>query len=155
MNPFHGLQLAIELAERKRDQRMLALANAQRQLINGQQQLQQLQSYANDTDNRWSGGRGMVLSAELIRHHYQFVERLQHAIGMQDGVIDGFRQQEQSFRGALAVAESRVTGLKQVLAKRKLLLAATEQRREQGRMDEMAAMVYARRLGIPKMEDTL
>jgi flagellar FliJ protein len=155
MNPFHGLQLAIELAERKRDQRMLALANAQRQLINGQQQLQQLQSYANDTDNRWSGGRSIVLSAELIRHHYQFVERLQHAIGMQDGVIEGFRQQEESCRGALAVAESRVTGLKQVLAKRKLLFAATEQRREQGRMDEMAAMVYARRLGIPKMEDTL
>ena len=155
MNPFHGLQLAIELAERKRDQRMLALANAQRERINGQQQLQQLQNYANDTDNRWSGGRVMVLSGELIRHHYQFVERLQHAIGMQDGVIAGLQQQEQVCQGALAVAEGRLTGLKQVLAKRKSLLAATEQRREQGRMDEMAAMVYARRLGIAHMEDTL
>jgi len=155
MNPFHGLQLAIELAERKRDQRMLALANAQRQLLSGKQQLQQLQSYAKDTDSRWSGGRDMVLSAELIRHHYQFVERLQHAIGMQDGVIAGFLQQEQICVRALAVAESRVTGLKQVLAKRKLLVAATEQRREQLQMDEMAAMVYARRLGIAQMEDTL
>lgn len=155
MNPFHGLQLAIELAERKRDQRMLALANAQRQLLSGKQQLQQLQSYAKDTDSRWSGGRDIVLSAELIRHHYQFVERLQHAIGMQDSVIAGFLQQEQICLRALAVAESRVTGLKQVLAKRKLLLAATEQRREQLQMDEMAAMVYARRLGIAQMEDTL
>jgi glutamyl/glutaminyl-tRNA synthetase len=74
---------------------------------------------------------------------------------MQDGVIAGFLQQEQICVRALAVAESRVTGLKQVLAKRKLLVAATEQRREQLQMDEMAAMVYARRLGIAQMEDTL
>lgn len=155
MNLFHGLQLAIELAERKRDERIQALAQAQRQVLMGQQQLQQLQSYAHDTDARWSEGHSMVLSAELIRHHYQFVERLQHAIGMQDGVIANLLRQENSCRGALAQAETRVSGLKQVLAKRKALLAATEQRREQGRMDEMAALVYARRVANAQMEDTL
>ncbi len=155
MNLFHGLQLAIELAERKRDERAQALAQAQRQVRMGRQQLEQLQSYAADTDARWSQGHSRVLSAELIRHHYQFVERLQHAIGMQDDVIANQLRQEHSCRGALAQAETRVSGLKQVLAKRQAVVAATEQRREQGRMDEMAALVYARRVAHAKLEETL
>lgn len=153
MNQFHGLQLAIELAERKRDERAQALAQAQRQVQMGQQQLQQLQNYAQDTDARWTQGHNMALSSELIRHHYQFVERLQHAIGMQDGVIANLVRQESQCRAALMQAEMRVSGLKQVLEKRKLLLVAAEQRREQGRMDEMAALVYARRTASAHLED--
>jgi flagellar FliJ protein len=95
----------------------------------------------------------MALSSELIRHHYQFVERLQHAIGMQDGVIANLVRQENQCRAALMQAEMRVSGLKQVLEKRKLLLVAAEQRREQGRMDEMAALVYARRAASAHLED--
>jgi len=150
---LHGLQLAIELAERKRDERAQALAQSQRQVQMGQQQLQQLQSYAKDTDARWTQGHNMALSLELIRHHYQFVERLQHAIGMQDGVIANLVRQETQCRAALMQAEMRVSGLKQVLEKRKLLLVAAEQRREQGRMDEMAALVYARRAASAHLED--
>ena len=153
MNPLHGLQLAIELAERKRDERAQVLAQAQRQVLMGQQQLQQLQSYANDTDARWTQGHNMALSSELIRHHYQFVERLQHAIGMQDGVIANLVRQENQCRAALMQAEMRVSGLKQVLEKRKLQIAAVEQRREQGRMDEMATLVYARRMASAQLED--
>lgn len=153
MNPHHGLQLAIELAERKRDERAQVLAQAQRQVLVGQQQLQQLQSYAGDTDARWTQGHNMALSAELIRHHYQFVERLQHAIGMQDGVIANLVRQENQCRAALVQAEMRLSGLKQVLEARKQLLIAAEQRREQGRMDEMAALVYARRVVNAQMED--
>jgi flagellar protein FliJ len=153
MNPHHGLQLAIELAERKRDERAQVLAQAQRQVLAGQQQLQQLQSYAGDTDTRWTQGHNMALSAELIRHHYQFVERLQHAIGMQDGVIANLVRQENQCRAALVQAEMRLSGLKQVLEARKQLLVAAEQRREQGRMDEMAALVYARRVVNAQMED--
>lgn len=153
MNPHHGLQLAIELAERKRDERAQVLAQAQRQVLVGQQQLQQLQSYAGDTDTRWTQGHNMALSAELIRHHYQFVERLQHAIGMQDGVIANLVRQENQCRAALVQAEMRLSGLKQVLEARKQLLVAAEQRREQGRMDEMAALVYARRVVNAQMED--
>ena len=149
-----GLQLAIELAERQRDELAQVLARAQRQAQMGQQQLQQLQSYAQDTDASWIQGHHTALSPELIRHHYQFVERLQHAMGMQDGVIANLARQEAQCRASLVQAEMRVSGLKQVLEKRKLSLAATEQRREQGRMDEMAAMVHARRVAAAHLEDT-
>ena len=112
---FHGLQLAIELAERQRDELAQVLARAQRQAQMGQQQLQQLQSYAQDTDARWIQGHHTALSPELIRHHYQFVERLQHAMGMQDGVIANLARQEAQCRASLVQAEMRVSGLKQVL----------------------------------------
>ena len=153
MNPFQGLELAIDMSQRKRDACAQALAAAQRQVQTGQQQLQQLQSYAQDTDTRWTQSRSVLLSAELVRHHYQFMERLQHAIGMQDGVIANLLRQENSCRAALVQAETRVAGLKQVLAKRKQVLVAAEQRREQGRMDEMAALVYARGQRNAHMED--
>lgn len=153
MTPFHGLQLAIEMAERQRDALAQVFAQAQRDVGMGQQQLEQLHSYAQDTEARWSR-ENMVLSAELIRHHYQFVDRLRHAMGMQEGVIANLQRQEGNARAALIQAETRVSGLKKVLEKRKLLLVATEQRREQGRMDEMAALVYARRMANAHMEES-
>lgn len=153
MNLFHGLQLAIDLAERQRDACAQALAHALRQVQQGQQQMQQLQSYAQDTDARWTRGSSAALSAELVRHHYQFMERLQHAIGMQDGVMANLARQELQSRDALAQAEMRVAGLKQVLKKRMQQRATSEQRREQARMDEMAALMHARNRVHPRMED--
>lgn len=151
---FHGLQLAIDLAERQRDERAQVLARVQRQVQMGHQQLEQLQSYAKDTDARWTQGHHTAVSPELLRHHYQFVDRLQHAMGMQDGVIANLARQENQCRAALMQAEVRLLGLKQVLEKRKLSLVAVEQRREQGRMDEMAAMVHARRVAAAHLEET-
>lgn len=153
MHPFHGLQLAIDLAERQRDARAQALAQALQQIQQGQQQLLQLQSYAKDTDARWTQGHNAQLSAELIRHHYQFVDRLQHAIGMQDGVMANLERQALQCRQALAQAEMRVAGLKQVLDKRLQARASAEQRREQARMDEMAALMHARNRAQARMED--
>lgn len=154
MHPFHGLQLAIDLAVRQRDACAQGLALAQQQTQHGQQQLQQLQSYAQDTDARWTQGQPAAgLSAELVRHHYQFVERLQHAIGMQDGVMANLVRQELQCRQALAQAEMRLAGLKQVLDRRLQQRLAVEQRREQARMDEMAALMHARNRVNARMED--
>lgn len=148
-----GLILAIELAERQRDERAKGLAQAQRNLIFGRQQMSQLESYAADTDARWSGAGAVALSAELVRHHYQFMARLQQAIGMQEGAIASLLQQEDAAKHALLQAESRVTGLQQVLRKRQTMAAQLEQRREQARMDEMAVLLYARNRNSPVFGD--
>lgn len=149
-----GFLLAIELAERQRDERAKQLAEAQRNLIFGRQQMSQLQNYAHDTDARWTGATAMALSAELVRHHYQFMARLQQAIGMQEGAIAGLLHQEGVAKHALLQAESRVTGLQQVLRRRQAQAAVQEQRREQARMDEMAALLYARNRNTPAFGDT-
>lgn len=148
-----GLMLAIELAERQRDERAKSLAQAQRNLAFGRQQMLQLESYAADTDARWSGAGAVALSAELVRHHYQFMARLQQAIGMQEGAITNLLQQEDAAKYALLKAETRVTGLQQVLRKRQAQATLLEQRREQAAMDEMAALLYARNRNSPAFGD--
>ena len=149
-----GFLLAIELAERQRDERSQALAEAQRNLMFGRQQMDQLQSYASDTDARWTGAAAVALSAELVRHHYQFMARLQQAIGMQEGAIANLLHLEGVAQHILLQAECRVTGLRQVLRRRQIQAALLEQRREQARMDEMAALLYARNRKNPAFGDT-
>lgn len=154
MHKFHGLQLAIDLAVQQRDMRLAALGQAQGRLRMGQQQQEQLQSYANDTDARWASGASVAISAELVRHHYQFVGRLQHAIGMQEGVIANLVRQQEASRAELAQAEAKVAGLKKVLASRLEAGQRVERRREQAQMDEMAALVYARKRAATQMEES-
>jgi flagellar FliJ protein len=144
MGELKGFRLAIELAERQRDAYAKVFAQAQRDTAFGQQQLTQLQSYAGDTDARWTGHSSIVLSAETIRHHYQFVERLQQAIGMQKSVIANLSQHQDSAQQALLLAERRLGGLREILKKRMAAVARTEQRREQAQMDEMASALHRR-----------
>jgi flagellar protein FliJ len=153
MHKFHGLQLAIDMAVQQRDARLTALGQAQGRLRIGQQQQDQLQSYANDTDSRWASGASVAISAELVRHHYQFVGRLQHAIGMQEGVIANLVRQQEASRAELAQAEAKVAGLRKVLASRLEAAEQVAQRREQAQMDEMAALAYARKRDTTQMED--
>lgn len=153
MHDFLGLQLAIDLAVRQRDERLAALGQAQGRLRSAEQQQEQLQNYALDTDARWASGASVAISAELVRHHYQFVARLQHAIDMQVSVIANLVRQQEMNRAALAQAEAKVAGLRQVLAARVEAVRKVEQRREQAQMDEMAALAYARKRAEAQTEE--
>lgn len=144
MADFSGLLLAISLAERKRDEVIRALAQSQSNVQAAFGQLEQLRSYAGDTDNRWVRTGATGLSVELIKHHYQFSGRLQQAIAMQDGVMANLQQQVTGVRQQLQLAESRLSGLNSVLKKRRADAERTAQRREQARMDEMAAQLFSR-----------
>ena len=67
-----GLLLAISLAERKRDEVIRALAQSQQNVQAAMGQLDQLRSYAGDTDHRWvsTGSVGLsVESAAPCRRH--------------------------------------------------------------------------------------
>lgn len=154
MHKFHGLQLAIDLAMQQRDARLAALGQAQARLRMGLQQQDQLQSYARDTDARWASGASVAISAELVRHHYQFVGRLQHAISMQEGVIANLVRQQEACRADLAQAEAKVAGLQKVLASRLEAAQRVERRREQAQTDEMAALAYARKRAATQLEES-
>ncbi len=139
-----GLLLAISLAERQRDEVIRALASSQQGVQAALAQLDQLRSYAGDTDQRWVRTGSAGLSVELIKHHYQFSGRLQQAISMQDGVIANLERQLESVRQQLQKAESRLSGLNSVLNQRRAEAQRTARRREQAAMDEMAAQLFAR-----------
>ncbi len=154
MPKFKALELAIEQATQQRDAQARKHAQAQRTLHAAQNQLDQLTNYSNDTDARWIGGHAVNLSVELIKHHYQFMDRLQNAVTLQQGVIRNLAQQLANAHQVLLQAESRLAGFQQVLKSRHLALNLVQQRREQRATDEFAAMRYTRGNPLQTMEDT-
>ena len=144
MSKLKSIQLAIELAERQRDDCAKAVAQAKRTHSFSLHQLDQLQGYAGDTDERWMRSSSIELSAELIRHHYQFMARLQQAIALQGDAIANSLRQVESVEKALLQAEYRLAGLNQVLKGRQSAMLVVEKRREQRATDEFAAMQHAR-----------
>ena len=153
MSELRSIQLAIELAESQRDELALVQARAQRSLGAAQEQMLQLQGYASDTDTRWIGGASITRSTELIRHHYQFMERLQQAIEMQRGVLAKLEHQLELERQAVLQAEFRLSGLNQILKSRKASLLLKQKKRDQQQTDEFAALLHSRNRALKRQED--
>lgn len=144
MSQLKSILLAIEMATRKRDELIRSVGRLQKNLEFAQGQMDQLTGYAADTDARWVGPSAQSRSAELIRHHYQFMERLQQAIALQSGAIDSSAMQLETGRKLLLQAEYRLAGLNQVLKARQAVLLVQERRSEQRQSDEFAALQHAR-----------
>ncbi len=144
MSELRSIHLAIELATRQRDELVQAKARAAQNMRGAQNQMLQLQSYANDTDARWIGSAAVARSAALVGHHYQFMDRLQQAIGMQQGFLENMEQQLEVARQALLQAEIRLSGLNQILKSRQAALLLKQRKREQQQTDEFAALLHAR-----------
>lgn len=155
MTQFRALELAITQATLQRDARARALAQANRTLEFAHGQLNQLQQYAADTDARWIGDHLVGRSAELIRHHYLFMDRLQNAVSLQQGVIANLARQRDAAHQQLMQAEYRLAGFQQVLKARRAAQQAQQQRREQRETDEFAAQRHTRNRAIQTMEEAL
>jgi len=155
MPKFRALELAIEQATQQRDAQARRHAQAQKTLQFAHGQLAQLQSYASDTDARWVGGHAVNLSVELIKHHYQFMDRLQHAVTQQLGVIANLERQLASAHQVLLQAEYRLAGFKQLIKGRRAEQQVLQERREQRSTDEFAAMRHFRNRTAHSLEDTV
>lgn len=149
MFELRSVLLAIEHASMRRDALAKVAAKVERNLQFAQQQLAHLSGYAADTDSRWTGSVARELSAELIRHQYQFMDRLQQAISLQAGVIEGAERQVAMARANLLQAEFRLSGLNQILKVRKAKLLQGQRVREQRLTDEFASMQHARNRVLP------
>ncbi|MEO8542340.1 MAG: flagellar export protein FliJ [Betaproteobacteria bacterium] len=145
MTTLDSLQVAIDLATRQRDDAGLALAQVIRRFEHARQQLEQLQSYAADTAARWSVTSQASASPQIIGHYYQFMERLDQTIEMQQGAIDDVQRQREAARQVLLQAEVRMAGLGRLQEKRRSEIARLQSQREQRQSDELAAQMYRRR----------
>lgn len=153
MSALRSVALAIELATRQRDQAGRQLMQAQRACQFAQGQLDQLESYAADSENRWMTSARISMAPELLQHHYQFMGRLRHAIGLQGGVMDDLNRQLSGVKKLALDAEFRLAGLQQVMKKKQADLAKVMARREQKQMDEFAAMQFAKVKSRPRHGD--
>jgi len=144
MSALKSVALAIEVATRKRDQAGKLMVQADRACHFAQSQLEQLESYAADTESRWIAVAQVSISPTLLLHHYQFMDRLRYAIGLQSGVLDDLKRHLDVAKKWTLDAEFRLAGLEKVMHKKKADLATVLSRREQKQMDEFASMQYTR-----------
>ena len=149
MSALKAVLLAIEHATLKRDAEAKAVGLVERNLGFARLQMEQLESYSADTDKRWSGAATQGVSVELLRHQYQFMDRLQQAIAMQTGVLTQSTGQLAQAKAKLLKAEVRLLGLNQILKSRQTALLNTQKHRQQRHTDEFAAMQHARSSARP------
>ena len=153
MSSLNALNVAIEAAERKRDAARTAMQERQRAQQAAQAQMDQLQGYVLEMQARWGAQEGLAVQPEVMLHQYQFMDRLQHAIGLQTKVVGDQNIRLETARQALLATELRVTSLQKVVQTRKRDMALAQMRREQKETDERAALQFFRRsFGLQRQE---
>lgn len=149
MSAFSALNIAIEAAERKRDDARQLLAERQKILQSAQAQMDQLTSYQAEMAQRWGPVEGGEFRPELMYHHDQFMQRLAHATTVQSRVIKDHSIRLEAAQQALMAAELRLTSLKKVVQTRQRDLELAQMRRDQKQTDERAALQFiGRSLGL-------
>jgi len=144
MSLLRTLGVAIDVAGRKRDAASQALGQAQQRQIAAQNQLTQLETYAFETETRWASQAQICALPELMRHHYQFMERLNQAIQMQKQMLLEHVHWVEVAKKNLLEADIRVATLRQVLANKEKDAQLLQHRREQKQMDEFAALRFGK-----------
>lgn len=146
MSALNALIVAVEIASRKRDEARQALREAQAVQQAAQAQLSQLQDYARETEQRWGMQADTTVKPEVMFHHYQFMGRLDHAAGLQTGVVGDQAARVERAQRTLMETERRLASLRKVLEARRLELERAQARMDQKQTDERAAMQYSRRV---------
>ena len=134
-----ALSVAVDVALRHRDEARRLLQDARGAQEGARAQMAQLQGYANDTQNRWGMRANAEVVPEVMYHHYQFMDRLNHAIGLQTTVMDDHGGRVDAAQQALLAAELRLASLKKLMDKRRAEWERLQLRREQKQTDERAA----------------
>ncbi|MDZ7861844.1 flagellar export protein FliJ [Acidovorax sp.] len=146
MSVLSALIVAVEIASRKRDEARHVLQEALAVQQAAQAQLNQLQDYARETEQRWGMQADTQVQPEVMYHHYQFMDRLGHAAGLQTSVVGDQGARVENARRGLMEAERRLASLRKVVEQRRRELEQAQARMEQKQTDERAAMQYSRRV---------
>lgn len=134
-----GLDVAIELATRKRDAAGQVLAQVLQRHAHALQQLGQLEGYADDTQRRWAVSAQTSISPQIVGHYYQFMARLDHTVSLQQGVIADVQRQSLAARQVLRDAEVLLVGLQRLIDRRRREQLRRAAQREQLQTDEFAS----------------
>lgn len=145
----NALALAVQVAERQRDVLRRQLQDASSSAQAAGAQLEQLQGYAGETQHRWGMCANAQRTPEVLFHHTHFMDRLQHAMGLQGSVVADHGRRVATARQALLAAELRLASLKKLTVKRRSELALQQDRRAQKQTDERAALQYRAALNAP------
>jgi flagellar protein FliJ len=142
MSSLNALMIAIEMAVRKRDEARQALRERQRAFDAAHSQMEQLEGYTQEMQQRWGASEGAAMKPEVMFHHRQFMERLQHAVDLQTKVMADQSIRLETAQKALMATELRLNSLNKVVETRRRDMALAQMRREQKQTDERAALQF-------------
>ena len=147
MSALKSIGLALDVATARRDEAARALGQQFERQRQAEAQLEQLQSYAEETAQRWApGGAARTQpSRESVIHYYQFMERLQQTAEMQRHAITRIARDIEAARALLTQADLRIASLRHVYDLRLAERARSQARRDQQQTDEFAALAHRRR----------
>ncbi len=145
MSDLTIFQIAIDVAVRQRDSAQSSLALVARNRLFAQGQMDQLTNYASETESRWMASAQISANPELLKHHYQFMDRLRSAIDLQMSVLRGVDIQIGEAQKFLLSRQVRLRSLEVMLEKKQAAINAKRARRDQIQMDEFAALQHARK----------
>ena len=137
----------VEQALQRRDQALAELARLQRELAQAQDQMDQLQAYTQEAQQRWAARCAVGVDATLLMHHRQFMARIEHAVDFQRRVLDDRQALLGRGQAALHEAERDLAGLRKFTERRQQAIDQRALRREQKHNDEMALNIHRRHAG--------
>jgi flagellar FliJ protein len=153
MSNLNALTVAVDVALRKRDAARRLLQDAQGAQQAAQDQLAQLQGYARETEGRWGMRANAAVQPEVMFHHYQFMNRLDHAAGLQTSVVGDHASRVQAAARSLLDAERRLASLRKVVEKRQQDHERQQLRREQKQTAERASMQVRNAINGPHVQE--
>jgi flagellar FliJ protein len=138
------LNKVVELAQKRRDDALAQMAQLQREMAQAQGQMQQLQTYADEAQMRWSQRSSIGVDAQVLHHQRQFMQKIDHAVAFQRGVLGQRQAQIDRAQQQVHVAERDLAGLRKYTSIKVQALLQSAQRQEQKQTDEMALSIYLR-----------
>lgn len=135
------LSLLHTLLEREREKRDAALTdwrNAEAQERAAREQADSLVAYRGDYRKRWAAQFAQRAPIEILHCYQGFVDRLEQAIGAQQGVVEQATGRVQAARQRLRHRETKVATVQRLIERRLQAQALKDQRREQKTVDEAA-----------------
>lgn len=144
MSTKSSLELALTVAKRERDRARQDLAQAQLVLDVAQQQLRQLDTYAQETQSRWITQSAGQAAPQVLRHYHQFMEKLQQALALQRQVLQDRQQAVYAKQAAFTRSEFTLASREMLIDQIHHLEQRRSAQREQKQLDELAAAQYRR-----------
>lgn len=138
------LDTVLEVAGMRRDDCLRALGQARHALDQGRQQLEQLQSYATESQTRWHQRASQGVTAQLLYHHRQFMARIEEAARFQEDVIKRLESEVARCEQLTLDAERELAALNKFAERKRQTALQAAERLDQKRNDEMAANAHRR-----------
>lgn len=144
MSDLKTLQKVVEIAEKRRKDTLLLLGQQQREWQIAKDQLDQLLAYSLEAEQRWQMRTGAGVDAAMLHHHRHFMQKIQHAIEFQHGVLRDRKERVDHGQAQVFAAERDVAGLRKYAERKAHALQLNVQRQEQKTTDEMALNIHLR-----------